>query len=1632
MSVGTGFASISWSTGEMTEQITVEDAGLIEVMVEDASGCIGQTSITIIENSAPTAAIAGSLSFCVGNNTILDGGTGFSEYEWSDGSGDPTLEVSIPGDYGLTVTDANGCIDSTTVVVTEEAELMPMITGATDFCVGENTVLSVGTGFETITWSTTETTEQITVDMPGEVFVTVTDASGCSGQTSVMITENPLPDLMIAGSLSFCPSGTTTLDGGAGFANYEWTGGIATQTLEVSSPGDYELTVIDANNCTATTSVSVVQQDSLSPVITGAEAFCVGENTVLSVGAGFATIDWSTTETTEQITVDMPGEVFVTVTDASGCSGSTSITITENSLPAPTITGDLSFCPGASTTLEGAAGFETYSWSDGSSQDTLAVTAAQNYGLTVTDVNGCVGETSVMVTENPVPTPVINGDLSFCVGENTLLNTDLGFADYTWSVGGNTQQVLVDMPGDVTVTVTNTEGCIGEATVSVAENSLPTPTIAGSLTFCPGTTTVLDGGAGFTEYLWSDGSMTQTLEVGTPDDIDLTVTDANGCVGQTSVTVVEEENLSPTIAGTLAFCEGESTVLDAGSGFATYTWSTTEATQEITIDSTVTVSVTVTDVAGCSGEATVTVIENPLPIPQISGSLSFCPGGTTTLDGGAGFASYEWTGNIATQTLEVSTPGDYELVVSDANGCINTTSVTVDEQPNLSPVIAGATAFCEGENTTLSVGAGFETILWSTNEATEQIVVATSETISVTVTDATGCSGEASVMITENPLPSLTISGDASFCEGGATTLDGGAGFASYTWSDNSVNQTLEVDSTATYELIVADANGCEASASFEVEVFENPMPIISGDLTFCPDESTTLQTVETYASYTWSTGSTMDSIAATTAGPIDVEVIDANGCTGSASVLLSTFTTTDPIIDGALTFCPEQTTTLQALGTFATYSWTDGSAANAITVDTAGVYGVTVTDANGCSTEAQVSADNFMVEIPSIVGDTAFCAGGGTSLNVPGTFTSYQWSTTENTPMIDVANAGTYEVTVTSADGCETSNTIAISEIAIPTADSGVDQIIDCNNTSVTLGGPTTSQGPDIIYSWAGPGIMGDAEFELNPVVDAEGTYSLVVTDTLNGCVSAAVSVAVVDNQYEPTVDVSISNAIDCINETATLDGSASMTNNTATYQWFDAAGVEIPSGDQASITTGEGGEYSLLVLDETTGCQATGTIMVAEDRDFPTAAIAPGTDLDCNTPEATLDATASTATMDISYNWETQNGANILSGSDSTTPLINQGGTYILLVENTLNGCVSRDTIEIAADFVAPTADAGQDITIDCENPTATLDGSASSTGTTIRYEWQDASTGTLISTELMPALELAGTYTLVVINDENGCEASDEVVVAQDPDDLNDIFASAQSPTCFGDTDGMIVIDSVAGGTSPLMISLDGGAFTNDFAFNNLPAGTYDITVQDISGCEVTRSVEVIDGNDLIVDIFGPENDNGDIVIKLGDTIALKADPNIVRDQIFEVDWSNTDTVDCVSCLSIDVNPSITSNYSVTVTDTNGCVASNEVTVFVESPRNVYIPNAFSPNGDGDNDVFMIFAGDDVLLIETFNIFDRWGNLVFQVDDFLPNDEDFGWNGTFEGNANNTGVYVYSVAVRFIDGSTKVFKGDVVLMK
>lgn len=386
--------------------------------------------------------------------------------------------------------------------------------------------------------------------------------------------------------------------------------------------------------------------------------------------------------------------------------------------------------------------------------------------------------------------------------------------------------------------------------------------------------------------------------------------------------------------------------------------------------------------------------------------------------------------------------------------------------------------------------------------------------------------------------------------------------------------------------------------------------------------------------------------------------------------------------------------------------------------------------------------------------------------------------------------------------------------------------------------------------------------------------------------------------------------------------------------------------------------------------------------------------------------------------------------AATGSFNPTVQAPGTYTFAYRlNAADPCPDQETQVSVVVEPAPVADAGQDQTLTCNLGMTTLGGNNTSTGQGITYAWTSATPGVIITDPTARLIEAAqpGSYTLTVSNDL-GCTDTDQVVVDANLE-VPTATANISQISCFGSNDGTIQIDNVTGGTAPYVFSFNDGPFTAQNFFAGLSPDNYTVVVRDQNGCFSELILDITQPTQIAVSLVTNISNSDNLIIE-GDSVRLEAlfDAAIQLDTII---WK-PDSIANGNSTTIWVSPTEMTRYTVTIVDENGCNASDDVTLVVRKVRPVYIPNVFSPNDDGFNDIFYIQAGPQVTKIKTFAVFNRWGESIISLENFQPNDPAYGWDGTFRNQLSNAAVFTYFAEIEFNDGEVILYKGDVTLMR
>jgi PKD repeat protein len=1125
----------------------------VTLSVATGGGCAATTTQAITVPPCPSSVSTMGGTICAGQCITLTatGATGSPPitYNWQPGNLSGASVNVCPAStttYTVTATDANNVSTTDTAIVTVNP--VPTIAatttnvscnGGTD---GTATANPSGGPPFTYSWNTTpvQTTQTATGLAAGSYIVTVTNAGGCTATATVTITQPTALTASASSTNVSCSGGsngtaTASSSGGTGTHTYSWntTPVQTTQTATGLAAGTYIVTVTDANNCTATASVTITQPTAISASTTVVNSICNQPNGSATVsasgGTGTLTYSWNTTpvQTTATATGLIPGTYVVTVTDANSCTTTATATVGNNNGGTASITSANVNCNGgsdgtATANMTGGTPPFSYSWNTTPVQTTQTATglAAGTYIVTVTDANTCVATATVTITEPALliaSTTTVN---SICGQPNGSASATpaggTGTYTYSWNTtpAQTTQTATGLLPGTYTVTVTDANNCMVTATAVVGN------TTAGTASITAVTNVSCNGG--------SDGAATVTMT--------------------------------------------------GGASPFTYSWNTApvQTTQTATGLAAGTYIVTITDNNNCAVTATATITEPTAVTASITSFTDvLCNGGnngsaTVSSSGGTGTHTYSWntTPLQTTATASGLTAGTYIVTVTDANSCSTTVSVTISEPAALSLATAGFAATCnnacDGQAVCIPAGGTGPTYTFSWSTTPVQTTASANNlcagTYSVTVTDMNGCTLTDTAVVTEPSAIALNTSVTNAYCNqaNGTATVNASGGTPAYTysWSTTPVQTTATATSLipGTYSVIVTDFNGCADTITAAVPNIPGVTASISGftNVSTCFGGNNGTATAATAGgtapfAYSWNTTPVQTTQTATglSAGSYIVTITDSAGCTSTATATIGEPTPVDIAPLMPATICIGQSTSLSATisggtpGYTATWIWSSGTqTGNPVTVSPAvtTTYTVTAADANNCPSDTQTVVVTVNPPLAVVAtGTDSICPGGNTPINAAGSGGNggpyfYSWSPATGLSNPNIANPSaspsvttTYTVTVT--DNCTSTPataTVTVTVNPVPVVAVTSDITAACAPACVNFSDLSTiATGSNVGWSWD----FGDTQTstQQNPqnCYGSAGTYLVTLTVTSDeGCTSTLAVPYVITMYPEPVAD--------------------------------------------------------------------------------------------------------------------------------------------------------------------------------------------------------------------------------------------------------------------------------------------------------------------------------------------------------------------------------------------------------------------------------------------------------------------------------------------------------------------------------
>lgn len=957
-SAGPGTASFG-NTASPTTTVTVDAYGTYDFTWTETNGtCVDSRSVTVNFYEQPIADAGNggdecdldfSLNATASTGTGLWTATGPGTATFSlDSDPTATATVSVSGTYVFTWTETNGsCVDSDDVTVnfydqpvadagsgSDECDLNFTFAGTASF--GTGTWTYTGPGNASFT-NANSATSSVTVDVYGSYDFTWTEVNGpCTDAATITVTftEQPLANAGNGGSecdldfdLAATPSvgsGTWTYTG-PGTATFNPSDSDPNATATVDATGQYTFTWTE-DNSGCTDSDDVVVDFYPLPVVSfsGLDAsYCIDQNTPVAltgspVGGTFSGLGISGNSFVPSVAG--VGTIFITYeyTDGNGCTNTETQTVDVNGLPNVSFSGlDPAYCEDDANayTLTGSPAGGTFSGLGITGDDFIPSDAGDGswtITYTYTDPFGCTSFEDQVVEVNELPVVSFSGlATSYCEDASNVNLTGSpagGTFTGTGIIGASFSPVAAGVGlHTVTYTYTDGNGCTNSETQSVTVNDVPLPMImpTGVSEICIGENLVLDAGAGYSNYNWSNNTNGQTTTVNSAGTYNVIVTTAAGCSGTSApVQVVVNDLPVVDLGNDTTICTASVLNIDAGNAGADYDWSTFEVTQTINVTTTGVYIVDVTDANGCVGTDAISVTVADLLDPVIvgNGPLTFCDGDSVTLDAGTGFSTYLWSDGSADQTITVSNSGVMEVQVWDAFGCEGSDEETVSvlQLPNAVVTPEGPVSICEGDTATLAASSNFASYQWSPNaEVTSAIEVWQAGFYSVIVVDPNnGCeavSNEVEVIVNSVTTPSIVPSGDTEFCQGESVSLSVVPGpYNSVLWTSGSTTPSIVVTQTGDYGVTVVDGNGCVDSSQVANSVFVevwDPQPMAD------QFADTVSVTNGPFNSYQWYYGNVMIPGATSAdyqpaeSGLYYCEVIDENGCVAQSNFVEFTFT---------------------------------------------------------------------------------------------------------------------------------------------------------------------------------------------------------------------------------------------------------------------------------------------------------------------------------------------------------------------------------------------------------------------------------------------------------------------------------------------------------------------------------------------------------------------------------------------------------------------------------------------------------------------------------------------------------------------------------------------------------------------
>ncbi|MBK9270090.1 MAG: gliding motility-associated C-terminal domain-containing protein [Saprospiraceae bacterium] len=997
---------------------------------------------------------------------------------------------------------------------------------------------------------------------------------------------------------------------------------------------------------------------------------------------------------------------------------------------------------------------------------------------------------------------------------------------------------------------------------------------------------------------------------------------------------------------------------------------------------------------------------------------------------------------------------------------------------------------CRLDSITLKVnmatGSGDYSYRWSPDSLillgknTESVLVNQATNYSVTVTDNfSGCSLEIQLAVTPDTLrPIASIVGDSMLnCLRTQVHLFAPSKDSlKYNFEWILPNQSRLQDSTqiissfpGNYRLILTDTNNhCRDTAYWNVGLDTlNPRLELGPDLEIdCSNRQFSVTNLVSNSpgnyKFHWRFDTTSLPIensllpkVVDSAGKVSLRLINVNNGCESIDSLFITDRRDIPFVDAGpdtLINCRNSSVQLKAdvdPRDSVQFTWTTmggniltGSFSDSILVNQKGWYFLQVFNPkNGCINSDSVFVDVDKV-LPSVVlGPDQIFACKDSVLTIDASASTsdpeitYLWKTSNGlilsgngTPQIQAGAPGLYWlILINEKTGCSDSAMINLmADQNKPVVSISPPDTLNCIQKMIQLHATAFSNNNNSLdIVWTGPvGSVIDPVDSLHPLISHSGIYYLLVTDQTNGCTSIA-SIEVRIDTLAPIATAGPDQVWNCSSSQVRLHGSGMASHFDLVYNWSTSDGLILSNPNLDSILVKGPGLFSFRVLDRRNGCIAIDQLELIPDLDTPVLNIVFPDTLTCLNTQVLLQANAMAHSGSAMYFWSTTNG-NILSGANTPNAMVDKAGMYRIQITDSGNFCNTEKWVTVHEDKLIPQFQILKPQELNCSNASVQLIAQITAPLSGYNLNWFTLD-GNLIRgvDSLISIADKVGKYYLKMTNRSNGCENIDSVDVFENLNVPVEILIDVDQPRCTGEP-GSLSILQIVGGVGPFEYFLNGKAIQPP----NIPAlntGWYNLTIRDVNGCDLRRDFEILNGSTIGIQLLPS------VKINEGDQYSIKPVFSIPLDSISWIQWTPSEHLSCTSCPEPEIiGLKDEKRYTITFANHHGCTATASILIEIIK-REVWVPNAFSPNGDGVNDGFYpVVTEDSYHLIRSMSIYDRWGALIFSKSNFPPNLPDEGWDGRFNGTPLMPGVYVYLIELEWKNGETQWLKGDIHLIR